>query len=51
MTKNLDKVLTMTRDNIDMIAPAHGAVIKGNIVKDPLAFIGSLRLKRQLIEK
>ncbi|BDR91151.1 FprA family A-type flavoprotein [Vulcanisaeta souniana] len=51
VTKNLDKVLTMTRDNIDMIAPAHGAVIKGNIVKRSIGLYREFALKTPINRK
>jgi flavorubredoxin len=51
VTKNLDKVLTMTGGNIDIITPAHGAVIKGNIVKRYIDLYREFALKTPVNKK
>ena len=49
--KNLDKVLTMTKGAIDVIAPSHGAVIRGNAVRRAIDLYREFALKTPVGKK
>ncbi|WP_054857557.1 FprA family A-type flavoprotein [Vulcanisaeta sp. JCM 16159] len=49
--KNLDKVLAVTEGNIEIIAPAHGAVIKGNLVNKAINLYREFTLKTPVNRK
>ena len=51
VTKNLDKVLTMTKGAIDVIAPSHGAVIRGNAVRRAIDLYREFALKTPVGKK
>ncbi|WP_054842315.1 hypothetical protein [Vulcanisaeta distributa] len=49
--KNLDKVLAATKGNIEIIAPAHGAVIKGSLVNKAIDLYREFALKTPVDRK
>ncbi|WP_054853973.1 FprA family A-type flavoprotein [Vulcanisaeta distributa] len=49
--KNLDKVLAVTKGSIEIIAPAHGAVIKGNLVNKAINLYREFALKTPVNRK
>ncbi|GAB6946498.1 FprA family A-type flavoprotein [Vulcanisaeta sp. JCM 16161] len=49
--KNLDKVLTITKGDIEIIAPAHGAVIKGDLVRKAIDLYREFALKTPVNRK